>query len=493
MGSGGSRGLQNRWPRAARWQVRFLPLPLPMKTNERLSRLPHTERLLSDARIAFYHALLSRPLVAKTVSGVLAEERERALGDESYLPEPERCVMLALDALGRLDRKRFKPVLNGTGIILHTNLGRSPLPALAWDGARAANLGYSPVELDLDNGQRGARGGLVPELAAALAGTEDALVVNNNAAAVLLTLSALAAGRDVIVARGEQVQIGGGFRVPDIMALAGAKFKEVGTTNIVHASDYARAVGPDSACALLVHSSNFAIRGFASRPRPAEVVQALPPGLPVYADQGSGCLDENIPGETPLSSYVKAGCALVSFSADKLLGGPQAGIIAGRADLLAKLRNHPLYRAFRPGKTIYSLLERVLVARLNGEPGPAGRARSRELGELQSLAHDVLALLPDDSATLVTSLAASGGGSGPDETFPSVALELGGRYKADTLSAALRQAPLPLLGRIQDDRVRLDFAALADEPADQIASTIRWAFDRCSLPSTAGAIGDAQG
>jgi len=281
--------------------------------------------------------------------------------------------------------------------------------------------------------------------------------------------------------------------VPDIIALAGAKFKEVGTTNIVHASDYARAVGPDSACALLVHSSNFAIRGFASRPRPAEVVQALPPGLPVYADQGSGCLDENIPGETPLSSYVKAGCALVSFSADKLLGGPQAGIIAGRADLLAKLRNHPLYRAFRPGKTIYSLLERVLVARLNGEPGPAGRARSRELGELQSLAHDVLALLPDDSATLVTSLAASGGGSGPDETFPSVALELGGRYKADTLSAALRQAPLPLLGRIQDDRVRLDFAALADEPADQIASTIRWAFDRCSLPSAAGAIGDAQG
>jgi L-seryl-tRNA(Ser) seleniumtransferase len=455
--------------------------------NKRLSGIPQVEKLLSDPDIEAFIPLISRPLTVRTVAASLEAERKRALADPAHTPDAARCRASALKALERMDRQRQKRVLNGTGIVLHTNLGRSPIDAAAWDEAREANIAYSPVEINLDDGKRGGRGGLVPLLAATLAGSEAALIVNNNAAAVLLALTAIAKGKEVLIARGEQVQIGGGFRIPEILELAGARFVEIGTTNIVDARDYRHGAGPDSACALLVHTSNFAIRGFSRRPSPAEVVAALPASIPVIVDQGSGCTGDDIPGETRIKTYLDAGCALVCFSADKLLGGPQAGIIAGRADLVAAIAAHPLYRAFRPGKTVYAILERVLVARLNGLSGTATLARAREQDELKKYARKIRNKCPKGSASLVDSLAASGGGTGPDETFTSAALELSAPVKPEVLLTALRRAPTPLVGIVRDGKVQVDMAALADEDPSVVGATITWAIERCtSLREAAG-------
>ncbi len=445
------------------------------------------EKLLSDPDIEAFMPLISRPLTVRAVASSLDSERRRALADPAYVPDTARCRTSAIRALERMDRQRQKRVLNGTGIVLHTNLGRSPIDAEAWDEAREANIAYTPVEINLDDGKRGGRGGLVPLLAATLAGSEAALIVNNNAAAVLLTLTVIAKGKEVLIARGEQVQIGGGFRIPEILELAGACFVEIGTTNIVDARDYGLRAGPDSACALLVHTSNFAIRGFSRRPAPAEVVAALPASIPVIVDQGSGCIGDDIPGETRIKTYLDAGCALVCFSADKLLGGPQAGIIAGRADLVGAIAAHPLYRTFRPGKTVLAILERVLVARLNGLSGPAALARAREHDELKKFARKIRNKCPKGSASLVESVAASGGGTGPDETFSSAALELSAPVKPEVLLTALRRAPTPLVAIIRDGKVQVDMAALADEDPSAVGATITWAIERCtSLREAAG-------
>lgn len=487
MGSGGSYGLQNRWLCKAQRQVRFLPLPNMNDINKRLSSIPQVEKLLSDPDIDAFIPLISRPLAIRAISSALEAERKHALTDPDYVPDANRCRTVVVRALERVNRQRLKRVINGTGILLHTNLGRSPIDTDVWDGAREANIAYSPVEMNLEDGKRGSRGGLVPLLAATLAGAEAALVVNNNAAAVLLTLTVLAKGKEVLIARGEQVQIGGGFRIPEILELAGARFVELGTTNIVDAKDYRHAASQDCACALLVHTSNFAIRGFSRKPTPAEVVAALPASIPVIVDQGSGCTYADIPGETQIKTYLEAGCALVCFSADKLLGGPQAGIIAGRADMVHAIASHPLYRAFRPGKSSYSLLERVLVARLNGISSPAARARARELDELKKLARKIRNKCPKGSASLIESLAASGGGTGPDETFPSAALELSAPVSPEVLITALRRAPTPLMAIIRDGKVQVDMAALADEDPSVVGASITWAIERCtSLREAAG-------
>jgi L-seryl-tRNA(Ser) seleniumtransferase len=449
-----------------------------METNERLSAIPQVERLLADPDVAAFFPLLSRPLATRVVTLSLAAERERALADGDYAVDASVCRAAAIRALEVLDRKRLRKTLNGTGIVLNTNLGRSPVSESAWIGAHDANTGYAPLELDLDSGKRGRRGGLCHDLAAMLAGAEAALVVNNNAAGVLLALTAIAKDKEVVIARGEQVQIGGGFRVPDILELAGARFVEVGTTNIVTENDYRRAIHTETSCVLLVHTSNFALRGFSSKPGPAAVVAALPASIPVIVDQGSGCAFERIPGERQVGDYIDAGCTLVCFSADKLLGGPQAGIVAGRADLVARLARHPLYRAFRPGKMVYSLLERVLVERLNGEAGPAGRAIAMPVEELKKTARKIRSKLPKGVATLVDTRAASGGGSGPDEFFDSIGLSITSPSSAAMLQAALRKAPVPLVAMIRNGAVLVDMATLAGEDPMDVVATISWALER---------------
>ena len=242
-----------------------------------------------------------------------------------------------------------------------------------WDEVRDLNTGYNNLELDLATGKRGGRKGLIAPLLRCLTQAEDSLVVNNNAASLFLLLQEVAKGREVIVSRGEQIQIGGGFRIPDILALSGAKLVEVGTTNITTAKDYLDAITDQTALVLMVHRSNFAIRGFTESPDINEVARALPEQVVLAVDQGSGLTTEEFaPDETSVRQYIKAGADLVCYSGDKLLGGPQSGIISGRSDLIKRLEKHPMMRTFRPSRIVYSLLERLLIHKLNKSPNRRG-------------------------------------------------------------------------------------------------------------------------
>jgi L-seryl-tRNA(Ser) seleniumtransferase len=435
--------------------------------------IPQVEKLLEDPRMVGWCALLSRPLVAMIVSETLESERKEIR--ETGTPTEAGDIIRAVEEeCRRLSARRIRKVINGTGIILHTNMGRAPLPRSVWDAAADANTGYSDIELDLETGRRGKRNGICPRLLALLTGCEDALVVNNNAAAVLLVLSALARGRDVIVSRGEQVQIGGGFRIPDILALSGARLVEVGTTNVTTLADYTRAITPQTAMVLVVHPSNFRIRGFTEKPGIAEISACLPPHAILVVDQGSGTTTENIPGETKVRSYLMQGSALVCFSGDKVLGGPQAGIIAGRRDLVRAIASHPLARALRPGKTVYSLLEELLVSRLNGAAqGQAERILALPRGELQRMGRRILRNVPKGAASLVEADISTGGGSAPDESSPSLAIELTPPLKAELVLKTLRDLPIPIIGVIEAGKVRLSLATMYGESESYIAASVR--------------------
>lgn len=456
-----------------------------MELNERLSRLPQVELLLARPEVSSYIPRLSRPLCSKAAARAVAELRDRLKTDPAYPSDSatlfDGALALLRDGLEALDRKGMRHVLNGTGIVLNTNLGRSPIFKDEWDAVRDANTGYSNLEFSLEEGRRNRRGELAAELAAEVAGAESALVVNNNAAAVLLMLTTLAKGREVLVSRGEQVQIGGGFRIPDILELSGARLVEVGTTNVTTVDDYVRAVTPETALVLVVHSSNFALRGFTEAPDIRRLAEALPEGVILVADQGSGCLEDGLAGELAVRRYLERGCRLVSFSADKLPGGPQAGIVAGDGALVETLARHPLYRAFRPGKTVLSLLERRLAALLNGVASPAFAASRRDPSELRRFGRRLLSRLPRDRARLVPSQAAWGGGSTPDEGFPSLALSLTPANSADRLLAALREAPVPVIGYIREDRVFLDLGTLFGEDPARVAASVSDALARDEL------------
>jgi L-seryl-tRNA(Ser) seleniumtransferase len=435
--------------------------------------IPQVEKLLEHPVIAARCAALSRPLVARIVSDVLAAARNE-IRERGTVFEETALVRRIEQECERLASKRIRKVINATGIILHTNMGRSPISRAVWDKAADANTGYSNVELDLATGRRGSRNGICPELLGLLTGCEDALVVNNNAAAVLLTLTSLARGRDVIVSRGEQVQIGGGFRIPEILALSGARLIEVGTTNITTLADYVEAVTENTAMVLLVHTSNFRIRGFTEKPDIAALAKSLPPGVVLAVDQGSGTTSENIAGETRVRSLLEKGAHLVCFSGDKVLGGPQAGIVAGKGELVRRLAAHPLLRVVRPGKTIYSLLEQHLVARISGaEIGHAERILALTPEELLTMGKKILDNIPDGAASLVSSRISTGGGSAPDEYFPSLSIELASKQKPEDLLRSLRNLETPIIGVIEDGRVRLSLATMHGEDDHDIAAAIR--------------------
>ncbi len=442
-------------------------------THDLFRTLPQVERTLEDPRVAAWCAVLSRPLVARIVADTLAVIREEIRQKGAAPEEPE--VLERIDGECRLvASRRIRKVINATGIILHTNMGRAPLPRSAWEAAASANTGYSNLELDLGTGKRGRRNGICPDLLRLLTGCEDSLVVNNNAAAVLLVLSALARGREVVVSRGEQVQIGGGFRIPDILALSGARLVEVGTTNITTLSDYTRAVTDATAMVLIVHTSNFRIRGFTEKPLLADLAAALPPHVLLTVDQGSGTTSERLSGETRVSALLKQGAHLVCFSGDKVLGGPQAGIIAGKAELVRKLSVHPLLRAFRPGKSVYSLLEQCLVERLNGTaPGYAEKVLAVPHKELARMGRRVLKGVSRDKARLVDSQISTGGGSAPDEFTPSISIEITAGGRAEAVLQSLRELPTPIIGVIAGDSVRLYLATMYGEDERAIGDSLR--------------------
>ena len=370
-------------------------------------------------------------------------------------------------------RGSLRPVINATGVIIHTNLGRAPLAAAAVERLSQVALGYSNLEYDLEGGTRGSRTVHAEQLLTSLTGAEAAVVVNNNAAATLLILAALGAGREVVISRGELVEIGGGFRVPDVMAQSGAVLREVGTTNRTRIADYRAAIGPRTALVLRVHPSNFRVEGFTERPTLEELVEtAREAQIPLVEDLGSGNLLESITWEPSAQASVSAGVDVVCFSGDKLLGGPQAGIIAGRRPLVDRLRRHPLMRALRVDKLTLAALEGTLLEYLAGrarETVPVLRMIHAEADTLERRAQAIAERLhaTDWRVSLVSGGSAIGGGSGPGVELATVLLAIArDDLSADALDAKLRALDLPVIARIADDTVVLDLRTV-DEADDQ--------------------------
>jgi len=438
-----------------------------------LAQLPQIETLLQSEELKIWFSRLSRPLVARLASETIAEVRT-AMQEGGEFPGEPAIVRALAERCRETAGRRIHHLINATGVVLHTNLGRAPISKAAWRSAEAVNTGFSNLEFDLKTGKRGKRKGIIPDLLSILVGAQDALMVNNNAAAVFLILSALAKGREVIVSRGEQVQIGGGFRIPEILAQTGTRMVEVGTTNITRLEDYTNAFSPDTAMVLTVHASNFRIRGFTDRPGIRELAASIPEGVLLVVDQGSGTTTERIPGEQSVSHYLSSGADLVSFSGDKVLGGPQAGFIVGGSELIRILSRHPLNRVFRPGKTIYSLMEEALVARLNrsAEP-PVEAVLSLPVEQLRARGESLLNELPPNTAGLVNSTVTTGGGSAPDEHFPSLSIELLVKDKPEKTLAALRRMDPPIVGTIVGGRVQLNLATLLPEEVQLVGESLK--------------------
>ncbi len=428
--------------------------------TQKLSALPQIEVLLAESSLSGYISLLSRPLVADAVRMVLSQIRAEVVKEGRAVPGKEALLSRICSECERRAKDRLQKVINATGVIIHTNMGRSPLNRAIWLEAERINCGYSNLELDLCTGKRGKRKGLIPALLSLLTGSEDALVVNNNAAAVYLILSTFAKGKQVVVSRGEQVQIGGGFRIPEILRETGACLVEVGTTNVTNLDDYAQAVTPQTSMILSVNRSNFAIRGFAETPSVKELSKLKSDTVLLCVDQGSGVINEKIPGEVSVKSYLAQGADLVCFSGDKVFSGPQAGIIVGRKDLIAQLEKHPLMRVFRPGKTIYSLMELTLISYLNGEKGTLAYKLMQSHEDLEQKGELLLKGLDGARFSLEESTGTSGGGSAPDETFPSFSVVVESAQSPQSLLTRLRNAVPPIIATIHDEHVHLNVATL---------------------------------
>jgi L-seryl-tRNA(Ser) seleniumtransferase len=425
-----------------------------------LRDLPSVDRMLSDPRLA------DRPRELALAAARAALEQARATiragGD------PGDPVADAVAALERAVRPRLRRVINATGVVVHTNLGRAPLPASALARLSEVAAGYSNLELDLGTGRRGSRHDHLAETLARLTGAEAALVVNNCAAAVMLALAALAEGREVVVSRGELVEIGDGFRIPDVLVRSGAQLVEVGTTNRTRIADYERAIGPETAVLLRVHPSNFRVVGFTEQPALGELAAvARAHELPLVDDLGSGALVD-LADEPTAAASLAAGADLVCFSGDKLLGGPQAGIVVGRADLVDRLRRHPLQRALRADKLGLAALEGTLALYLD----PA-RAR-REIPVLRMLEEPLAAVRAraERLASLVDgeveeTVGRVGGGALPVTDLPSAACAV----EAE-LAAPLREGDPPVLGIVRDGRLLLDARTVADEEVDLVAAAV---------------------
>jgi L-seryl-tRNA(Ser) seleniumtransferase len=418
-------------------------------------------------------------LVAAHGREAVKEELRRAIARGAT--EQAELLAQAREGLAR----RFAPTLvraiNATGVLLHTNLGRSPLCRAAREAVREASTGYSTLEYEPESGTRGRRQDHVRSLARDLFGAPDAFVANNNAGALLLALTALARGRGALVSRGELVAIGGSFKVPEILEASGARLIEVGTTNRTTIDDYRRALSPDVGILLTVHPSNYEIRGFTGRPAPAELAAfAGESGLPWIHDQGTGCvapLDEfGVPGEITVAQCLAWGTALVSFSGDKLLAGPQAGIVVGREDAIARLASHPVARAVRPDKLTLAALAATLRDWKRGawREFPVYRAAAAPIAELERRGAGLCeAAAPPLAAEVRPSRAVFGGGTSPEKTFDSRALVLAHpRRSADALAAALRRRSRPVAARVEDERVWLDLRSILREEDPEIAAAL---------------------
>lgn len=470
-----------------------LPIGARAARSSSLAALPSVDRLLAVPGLQQKISEDGRSAVLEAIREILSSARARlAKGGEGTAGPAERDIVLAVTArLARRSRPALREVFNLTGTVLHTNLGRAPMPIEVVDAVTAVARGACNVEYDLQAGRRGDRDDLISELLAELTGCEAATVVNNNAAAVLLTLNTLGNRKEAIVSRGEQIEIGGSFRMPDIMARAGCHLREVGTTNRTYLQDYSEAIGPRTALILKVHTSNYSVQGFTSGVDEAELGNlARSHSVPLVVDLGSGSLVDltrwGLPREPLPREALANGAGVVTFSGDKLLGGPQAGIIVGNRGLIQRIKKNPLKRALRVDKMTLAALEAVL--RLYRDPDrlaerlTALRLLVRPKGEIEAVAGRMRPLLEkflaeqpvnaprSASVTVEQCLSQIGSGALPMDLLPSACVAIrpasSGRGAGSFLKhidAAFRRLPIPVIGRISDGAFRLDFRCMEDE------------------------------
>lgn len=467
---------------------------MEIATQALYRHLPQVGELLDSEPM---HALLERfprPLVRQATNDAIADLRDeirRGIHDESSLQSKVARLTERINArLVKDNRRALMPVVNATGVILQTNLGRAPLSKAAVEAIAAAAAGYCNLEYDLEAGERGRRGEYVEELLLRALDCDRrqraALVVNNCAAATFLALNSIADGGDVIVSRGELVEIGGGFRVPDVLRKSGARLREVGTTNRTRIADYADAITPETRLILRVHRSNFAIVGFAEQPPLEDLIRlGERAGVPVMEDQGTGCVfDLAGAGIAPQSSFAESargGATLTCASGDKLLGGPQCGLIVGEPETIGKLRRNPLYRALRVDKLTITALQATLLAYLAGkaESIPSIRMLNCKAEDIRTRCSAWARVLSSGGlrAVVVPTQSVLGGGTTPGTTLPSfgVALERTG-MSADDLAAKLRALSPPVIARISEGKVLLDLRTVAEEFDAHVPGAIREAL-----------------
>jgi L-seryl-tRNA(Ser) seleniumtransferase len=465
-----------------------------------LSAIPSVDAVVAHLESAGLAALQPRPMLVRLIREVLERERSAMLNGESaragstdevrteILREVEREVR-------RSPARGLVPVVNATGVVVHTNLGRAPLSAAAVESIAEIARSYSNLEYDLIRGSRGKREYLVRDALCEMTGAEDALVVNNNAAAVMLVLNTLAAGREVIVSRGELIEIGGSFRLPDVFERSGSRMVEVGTTNRTHLSDFREAIRSSTGALLSAHWSNYSISGFVERV-PLGDLCALGErfGIPVIHDLGSGILTDpaalGLGGEMTVAESIAAGAAVSTFSGDKILGGPQAGIAVGTSSAISRMRSNPLMRALRPGKLTLAALAATLDAYLRGEAEssvPVLAAIAASVDELarraERMAHELTTVLGDRARVEACELEGRvGGGAAPERALPSrgVRITPSAPLTASQVTEAMLSSTPPVVARTQDDRVILD------------VRTVREDEERAVLDAVTGAFGEGQ-
>jgi len=458
-----------------------------MEQTELLRRLPSVDEVLKSPYGLRWLNAYPRRYILRAVREIIDFKRREIL--EGYTPD------VSLDAIAtdigirmeRLTAKRLRPVINATGVVIHTNLGRAPLPPEVLNNIMNVAGGYSNLEYSLEEGRRGERYDHIRWILKDITGAEDAIVVNNNAAAVLLCLSALAAGREVIVSRGELIEIGGSFRIPDVMLQSGAVLKEVGTTNKTHLGDYERAVGEQTALMLKIHQSNYKMIGFTEDVSIGELARlGRRKGVPVMFDLGSGCLTDlrpyGIHGEPVVHDVVNEGVDIITFSGDKLLGGPQAGIIVGRRELTERIARHPLTRAVRVDKLNLAALEATLLYHADPEKAreriPVLRVLLQRDDVIKRRAKKILLLIKRNIKNALVSIekdeSQAGGGALPGVFLPTyvVTLKVEG-MSARTVEQRLRRGAVAVITRIRADRVVIDARTVRDSEVKPLLEAIK--------------------
>ena len=451
-----------------------------------LRRLPSVDSLLQEPQTQSMLVDFGRPLVVEALRAALDEARELLLSAAvNQTPSAAELINNARTGMAELLAPTLNPVINATGVIVHTNLGRAPLSREALEAVKTVAPSYSTLEYDPVNGVRGSRTVHAEGLLTRITGADAALVVNNNAAGVLLMLTALCRGQEVIISRGQLVEIGGGFRVPDVMAQSGGVLIEVGTTNRTHLRDYENAINENTAAILVAHPSNYRVIGFTSEPSLAELADvAHAHNIPLLYDQGSGALLDvtlyGLEAEPTVSDGLSAGADIIAFSGDKLLGGPQAGLLCGRADLISELKQHPLARAIRADKLCLAALSATLLHYIRAEAQrevPVWQMIARSLGSIAAEAEQWTTKLQEQGieTALINGRSRVGGGSLPGTSLPTKLVAIT-NDDAESLAFRLRMADTPIIARIQDDRVLLDPRTVLP---DQGAALLRTLLEIC--------------